>query len=229
MNGLNCLITGASTGVGKEISIELSKFSDHIYITSRNIQALEQVHDEIVKNNCKCTIVPLDLLDKNGIENLARQIFKKDKLLDILILAAGAITQLSPINSINIEEAKEILNLNYFSNLRIIKNFHPLLINSNNANLGIISSERDTYKEQYWGIYQPVMSALNELVLSYAIENKNTKIKANIFCPKAVNTKFRENIMPGENKGLIKEPQEVAKFIVDYILKTKDSGNVIKI
>ena len=103
------------------------------------------------------------------------------------------------------------------------------MINSKNANLGIISSVRDAYKEQYWGIYQPVMSALNELVLSYAMENKNTKIKANIFCPKAVNTKFREIIMPGENKDLIKGPQEVAKFIVDYILKTKDSGNVIKI
>ena len=47
MNGLNCLITGASTGVGKEISIELSKFSDHIYITWDTIKLPTSLHSTI--------------------------------------------------------------------------------------------------------------------------------------------------------------------------------------
>ena len=61
MKFLNCLITGASSGIGKAISEELSKSARHIYITSRNIKKLEEVHDNIIKNKCKCTIVPLDL------------------------------------------------------------------------------------------------------------------------------------------------------------------------
>jgi Dehydrogenases with different specificities (related to short-chain alcohol dehydrogenases) len=53
-------------------------------------------------------------------------------------------------------------------------------------------------RSQFGGIYQPIRRALNELVISLANENKGTSINANIIYPGAVNTKFRENIMPGE-------------------------------
>ena len=73
------------------------------------------------------------------------------------------------------------------------------------------------------------MTALNELLLTYAMENKNTNIKTNIFCPKAVNTDFRDLIIPGEDKQTISDPKNVAKKIVDYILNTKNSGQIIEI
>ena len=50
MKKLNCLVTGASSGIGKEISIELSAYAKHIYICSRNVQKLEIVHDKIIEN-----------------------------------------------------------------------------------------------------------------------------------------------------------------------------------
>tara|TARA_Y100000816_G_C26062188_1_gene557865 strand:- start:65 stop:757 length:693 start_codon:yes stop_codon:yes gene_type:complete len=229
MKELNCLVTGASSGIGKEISVKLSNFARHIYISSRNIKKLEEVHDQIVKKNCECTIVPLNLCDENGIENLAKQIFQKDKSLDVLILSAGIINQLSPIDSIELEKLKEVLNLNYLSNFRMIKNFHPLLKNSKNSNIALISSEKDIAKGSYWGIYQPIMTALNELFLTYANENKSTNIKTNIFCPKAVNTNFREVFMPGEDKRKISDPKLIANKIINYIIKTKSTGRIIRI
>ena len=53
MRSLNCLITGASSGIGKSIAIELSKIAKHIYIVSRDVQKLEK-ESEIVKNECDC-------------------------------------------------------------------------------------------------------------------------------------------------------------------------------
>ena len=229
MRDLNCLVTGASSGIGKEISIELSKFARHIYITSRNIKNLEVTHDLIIKNKCTCTIVPLNLCDENGIENLAKQIFEKDKSLDVLILSAGIISQLSPIDSIDLSQFNEILKLNYISNFRMIKSFHPLLKNSKNSNIAAISSIKDESKKYYWGVYQPIMTALNELLLIYANENRNTNIKTNIFCPRAVNTKFRESVMPGEDLNKISNPKDIAQNIVNYLMKTKVSGQIVEI
>ena len=228
MKFLNCLITGASSGIGKAISEELSKSARHIYITSRNIKKLEEVHDNIIKNKCKCTIVPLDLHEDDGIENLAKQIYEKDKFIDVLILSAGIINQLSPVDSIELSNIKKIVDLNFLSNFRMIKNFHPLLKNSNGSNLVLISSFKDNSKTHYWGIYQPIMSALNELFLYYANENQNSKIKANIFSPNAVKTGFRESIMPGEDKNKILTPEEVAVKIVEFIKTTKTTGEIIK-
>ena len=92
-----------------------------------------------------------------------------------------------------------------------------------------ISSIKTEMKSQYWGIYQPIMTALNELVLSFANENKGTSINANIIYPGAVNTKFRENIMPGENKKQIKDPVDVASAIVKFLLSNEKSGEIIKL
>ena len=229
MRRLNCFVTGASSGIGSEIAIQLSYFAKHIYISARNIEKLEIVHDQIIKQNCKCTIVPLNLCDENGIENLAKQILIKDNSIDMLVLSAGMTYPLSPIDSIELNKLNEVLTLNYLANFRMIKNFHPLLKNSNDSYIAAISSLKDTTKEYYWGIYQPVMTALNELLLMYANENKNTSIKTNIFCPKAVNTNLREVIMPGENKSKISTPKDIAKKIVKLIFKTKETGRIIEI
>jgi len=82
---------------------------------------------------------------------------------------------------------------------------------------------------QYWGIYQPIMTALNELVMSFANENKSTSINANIICPGAVNTKFRENIMPGEDKKKIKNSDDLARVVVNFLLSNEQSGKIIKL
>ena len=229
MKKLNCLVTGASSGIGKEISIELSTYAKHIYICSRNVQKLEIVHDKIIENNCECTIVPLNLCDENVIENLAKQIQVKDTSLDILVLSAGIINELSPVESINLENLKNIINLNFLSNFRMVKSFHSLLKSSNNAYIAAVSSLKDPSKEYYWGIYQPIMTALNELLLTYSKENIGTNIKTNIFCPLAANTKLRDVIMPGEDKSKISNPKEVAAKIVNYILKEAGTGEIIEI
>ena len=229
MRNLNCLITGASSGIGAGIAQELSKSVKHIYILSRNTSKLEEINDKIISNGCECTIVPIDLCKPNVIENLSEEIFKKDKFLDIIISSAGQITKLSPVESIDLNELKNIVELNYISNFRIMKHFHPLLKNSKQSNLAIISSIKNEMTSQYWGIYQPIMSALNELVISFASENQGTSIKANIIYPGPVNTNFRENIMPGENKNEIKDPVSVARAIVKFLLSNDKSGEIIKL
>ena len=229
MKELNCLVTGASSGIGKEISIKLSTYAKHIYICSRNVKQLEIIHDKIIENNCECTIVPLNLCDENVIENLAKQIQVKDTSLDILVLSAGIINELSPVESIDLENFKNIINLNFLSNFRMVKSFHSLLKSSNNAYIAAVSSLKDPSKEYYWGIYQPIMTALNELLLTYSNENKGTNIKTNIFCPLAVNTKLRDVIMPGEDKSEISDPKDVAVKIVNYILEAAGTGEIIEI
>ena len=229
MRNLNCLITGASSGIGAGIAQELSKSVKHIYILSRNTSKLEEMNDKIISNGCECTIVPIDLCRPNVIENLSEEIFKKDKFLDIIISSAGQITKLSPIESIDLNELKNIVELNYISNFRIMKHFHPLLKNSKQSNLAIISSIKNEMTSQYWGIYQPIMSALNELVISFANENQGTSIKANVIYPGPVNTNFRDNIMPGENKNEIKDPVSAARAIVKFLLSNDKSGEIIKL
>jgi len=224
MRYMNCLVTGASSGIGKGIAIKLSKHVRHIYIIARNVKKLEETNDEIVKNGCSCTIVPMDLSKEGVIENLSSQIFQKDKFLDLLVLSAGQIDRLSPVESIDLKNFNDILNLNFVSNFRMIKYFHPLLKNSKSSHLAVISSQKKDSYNQYWGIYEPIMSALNEMVMIYAKENMNSNIKVNIYCPKAVNTKLRDITIPGEDKNKLMSPELFASKVVKLLLDTNVTG-----
>ena len=74
------------------------------------------------------------------------------------------------------------------------------------------------------------MKALNELVITYADENRNTKIRANLICPKGVNTYFRDKIMPGENKNDLLTIRAVAEKILEISSKNfKETGVIIEI
>ena len=231
MNNLNktvCLVTGASSGIGKQTAIKISNIADHVYILSRNVSKLEIVNDHIINNGSDCTIVPMDLTKKNNIKELAKNIYEKENKIDIVISSAGRINQLSPIGSQNEDEVIKTFELNYLANLSLMKEFLPLLKLSSKGKFILISSMYSTLKSQYWGGYQPIMTALNELVRIYAEENKN--IRVNCICPSAVDTDFRNDIMPGENKKLIIKPEKIAENIIKTIKDdTIQSGDIITI
>ena len=49
--GKNCLITGATGGLGKEIAIELAKKNCNLFLTGRQNKKLEKLNDELEKTN----------------------------------------------------------------------------------------------------------------------------------------------------------------------------------
>ena len=61
------------------------------------------------------------------------------------------------------------------------------------------------------------MNALNESVMTYAEENKNSNISTNIVCPIAVDTDFRNIFMPGEDKSSIMTVSEFSKKLLTMI------------
>ena len=228
LNKTVCLVTGASSGIGKQTAIKISKIVDHVYILSRDVAKLEIVNDLIIGNGSDCTIIPMDLTKKNNVKALAKNIYEKENKIDIIISSAGRISQLSPINSQNENEIIKTFELNYLANLLLMKEFLPLLKLSNEGKFIVISSKSNTLKSQYWSGYQPIMTALNELVRIYAEENKN--IRVNCICPSAVDTDFRNDIMPGENKDLILKPEKIADNIIKTIQDdTIQSGDIITI
>ena len=230
LNDNVAIITGASSGIGRYCAIELSKLCNDIYIIGRNISGLEETNDEVIKNSCECTIVPIDLTKQGVIKELSNKIFEKHQRLDILISAAGIINNLSPVSSIKEEDAEKIFKTNYLANINLIQSFHPLLNLSKNGRVVVISSINKEINKPFWAGYSPIMSALNELVLTYAEENKNTNIKTNLVCPIAVDTEFRNTFMPGEDKAKIMTPSEFSlKFIELFKTKFNQNGMIYSI
>ena len=123
---MNCLtkkiafISGATSGLGKELSIHLSKNGYHVLINGKNQKKLNYLYDEIKSSKGTSTMINLDLTDFNGIDKLGYEIFKKYKKLDLLVMNAAILGTLTPLCHQEPKEFEEVLNTNLISNFRLL-------------------------------------------------------------------------------------------------------------
>jgi NAD(P)-dependent dehydrogenase (short-subunit alcohol dehydrogenase family)/tRNA(Arg) A34 adenosine deaminase TadA len=89
LKGKMALITGASTGIGRAIAIELAKEGATVVLTARSIDGLNKTLELVKGVGGKGEIIPIDLRDIKAIQNLAKKIKEKWSKLDILINVAG--------------------------------------------------------------------------------------------------------------------------------------------
>ena len=121
------LITGASSGIGAEIAIQLAKKNIHTIITARSLSRLIKTEKSIIDNGGTCTVVELDMKDLHGLDNLGKEIFKRWGKLDILIANAAILGTLGPIHHQSNDEFLEVMMVNSISNHRLIRSCDALL------------------------------------------------------------------------------------------------------
>ena len=103
------IVTGASSGLGKYISIQLSKQKIRVIGIARSRAKLEKLKKYIGKKYFD--YVDFDLKKIDQIENIFKSIIKKEKFIEILINNAGIYKQ-SNLQNINISEINDIIDTN---------------------------------------------------------------------------------------------------------------------
>ena len=127
------LITGATRGIGKEISLALAKEDIHVILLGRTIGALEEISDKIHLNGGNATCVQFDLSDLNKIYDLSQEIKKRWGKLDILISNAAYLHNLTPLSHLSDKDWQISINVNLSANWLLIKYFEKLLLESENG------------------------------------------------------------------------------------------------
>lgn len=85
----NAIVTGASTGIGKAISIELAKNGYFVFLIARDKTRLAQTKDAIEQNGGQAEIVQTDLGQINSIYSMIESIKNKVNRIDLLANIAG--------------------------------------------------------------------------------------------------------------------------------------------
>ena len=99
LHGEIALVTGAGTGLGKAIAIELSRCGADVIVAYRSSRTeAEQVADEIRNNGCRAIAIQGDVTDENQVIHLVEESCKfGNGHIDILINNAGTILGSYPI------------------------------------------------------------------------------------------------------------------------------------
>ncbi len=91
MTGKRVIITGPTSGFGKEIAVQLAMMGAEIVLACRDIHRGKETADEIVRltGAKNCVVMHIDTSNRESIHEFARQFRKKYTRLDVLINNAG--------------------------------------------------------------------------------------------------------------------------------------------
>jgi len=106
-------ITGASSGIGKAVALELSKENTTLILSDIDEKGLAEVAEICTKNNCATLIVPMDLGNEISVESAAKQVFNKNLKIDCLYQFAG-ISQRSLVSETPLFVDRKIFEINFF-------------------------------------------------------------------------------------------------------------------
>ena len=213
--GKTALVTGASKGIGAATAMALGAAGAHVVLTARTGQALESVEQAIFDAGGNATIAPVDLAEPEGIARLATAIGQRWQALDILVINAAMLPQLTPVWQIDAKQLNQAFTLNVLATQALLAAFDGMLKRSAGAKLIGVTSSVGATPRAYWGAYGATKAAFDNLLESYAQEVRDTsQVRVAIVDPGATRTAMRAKAYPGEDPASVKPPQVVAQAIV---------------
>ena len=217
LSGRVALVSGASRGIGRAMALKLAAAGAHIIATSRTTGALEELDDAIQAAGGSCTLVPLDLMSNDGIEQLGQIVEERWNKLDILLASAGELGTLTPAAQVKAKTWNSVVGINLLAPARMIRAFEALLLRSDAGRAVFISSGAAVSRRPFWAPYAASKAALDALVQSWAREHENNPLRANLVYPGAMRTIMRAKAFPGEDPMSLPHPSELWPVIAELV------------
>lgn len=211
------LVTGASSGIGKEVALLLAEKKANLIITyNRNKKGGKETFN-LCSQKTNCALLKLDITKENSIRNTFKKIKRKFKKIDILVNNAAVIYR-KPFLKQTSEEIKEQIETNLLGTILMTKEIVPLLKkDSLILNLGSLKS-KFPFKEVV--TYCASKFGVRGFTQAFALElPKNIKI--GLFNPNPTATRMTN--FKGDN------PKKVAGLIVKVMeqkIKIKNGGEI---
>ncbi len=188
-------ITGASSGIGKSLAIELSKQHTKLILSSRNEKALNQVKNEC-ENSENVKILPLDLENYNNMSSKVDEALLLFGTIDV-VFNNGGISQRSLAKDTSIEVDKRIMNINYLGTVALTKAILPHFIQQNSGYFIVTTSIVGKIGTPLRSSYSASKHALHGFFDSLRAEVYQNNIKVTLACPGFVQTNVSLNALTG--------------------------------
>ena len=225
LGGRVALVTGATRGIGRAAALALGEAGAHVIAAGRTQGALEELDDAIrAAGGERATLVPMDLTNGQGLDELGFAIHQRHGKLDILVHAAAMLGGLRPAAHIPPVLWDKVVATNLTSVFRLIRSLEPLLKASAAGRAIFLTSGAAQRPLAFWGAYAATKAGLEALVRCWADEvETTTAIRAVLLDPGAMRTKLRAEAYPGEDKDALTDPSEIGPMIVELAL-ARDLG-----
>jgi NAD(P)-dependent dehydrogenase (short-subunit alcohol dehydrogenase family) len=217
--GKIALVTGASRGIGRASALALAGAGAHVIATARTQGALEALDDEIqALAGARATLVPMDLANGDGVDQLGYAIHQRHGQLDVLVHAGAVLGALTPVAHLDPPVWDRALAVNLTATYRLIRSLEPLLRRSAAGRAIVLTCERAARPAAFWGVHAATKAGVEALVRCWADEIEQTRVRAILLDPGPMRTRLRAEAFPGEDPEALPDPAKIGPLLVELAL-----------
>jgi len=195
LEGKRILITGASSGIGRETAIMASKLGAKVVLMGRDEKRLAESLGMLEGNGH--TVISLELKNYEEYSEAFKQIRKSGEKLSGLVHCAG-IAKVIPIKVASAQSIHEMFDVNFISFMELVKHYSKKT-NSEGGSIVSISAINAHYPQKCMSIYAATKGALEMASASLAVELFDKDIRVNTVVAGPIATPMAETF--GETSG----------------------------
>ena len=195
----NYIVTGATSGMGREVALELAAAGAKVLAIGRNAENLKQIKETFPDNIFPAQV---DVCDSTALENAIKNFVVERGKLNGAVHAAG-IYELTPIKSYDVDIAKKIMDISFWAGMDILRLVTKTKYGVSGTSTVLFSSVSAFSHEKGMFAYGATKAAMNCGLQSVAKEICAKKHRVNSIVPGWVKTPMTEKEDVAEEKDAV--------------------------
>jgi NADP-dependent 3-hydroxy acid dehydrogenase YdfG len=213
------VITGASSGIGKAITVELARQGATVVVLGRDKNSLSKVLSQVRQASPDSMAFQVDLADNEQLEVFSENLSKAIDAIDILIHCAGAFS-LGYMGEADTKELDRLYKINVRAPYRLTQAMLPLII-ERKGQVVFINSTAGLTARKAIGQYSATKFALKAIADSLREEVNREGVRVISVYPGRTNTPMQEKVFQLEGKMHVPEdmlqPESIAKVVLNAL------------
>ena len=220
------IVTGASRGIGKAISILLAQSGSRVVLAARSEPQLKSVRDEISSQNGDALVIPTDLTRDEEIEQLVEKTIKEWGSVDVLINNAG-LGKVAPVVKAKVSDWDETFQVNLRAPMILSKLVLPQMMERGEGSIINISSVSGKSGQANGSAYSASKFGLMGFTQSLYEEVREYGIRVAAICPGFVDTPLIPQMRRMDRSKMIR-PEDIAQTVL-FVLTSPPTACPVEI
>ena len=227
------LVTGASKGIGLELSLSLATSGINVILLARDTPMLEQSRDMVQLTLASVSSIVCDLADNQSIDTAIVELKNNFQKIDGIVHNAGMISPIMPMSKAPSDAWAENIQVNLIGVQRLTKGIYSLMQASEHCRVTTISSGASLRPLESWSSYCVAKAGQDMWARCLAEEGMKDGITAISIAPGIVNTDMQKEIRSADSEdfpslssfvgyyenGDLSDAKDVAKKLLPLITK----------
>lgn len=218
------MITGASKGLGRALTLAFAKEGSRLAICSRSVESLRKVKYEAENLGAEVLAVTGDISKSRDVERFIAMAEEAYGHIDVLINNASILgpSPMPLLLDYPEEDFAEVMRVNSISPFLVTRRVIPGMLERNEGSIINVTSEAGHTGYAGWGAYGISKFAVEGLTQTWADELSETNVRVNMIDPGEMDTEMHHLAVPNCDYPLAK-PEDIVDIFL-YLASDKSAG-----